>query len=61
MPIKNICIMGGGPIGLFSAVDAKQQFEKAQVTVIEKRTDYTRLNIPSLENPIRSHAEAGPD
>jgi hypothetical protein len=58
MPIKNICIMGGGPIGLFSAIEAKQQFEKAKVTVIEKRLDYTRLNIPSLENPIRRHLKA---
>lgn len=58
MPVKNICIMGGGPIGLFSAIEAKQQFEKAKVTVIEKRLDYTRLNIPSLENPIRRHLKA---
>jgi 2-polyprenyl-6-methoxyphenol hydroxylase-like FAD-dependent oxidoreductase len=58
MPIKNICIMGGGPIGLFSAIEAKQQFQKAKVTVIEKRLDYTRLNIPSLENPIRRHLKS---
>ena len=58
MPIKNICIMGGGPIGLFSAIEAKQQLQKAKVTVIEKRLDYTRLNIPSLENPIRRHLKS---
>ena len=58
MPIKNICIMGGGPIRLFSAIEAKQQFQKAKVTVIEKRLDYTRLNIPSLENPIRRHLKS---
>jgi len=39
MPIQNICIMGGGPIGLFSAIEAKQQFQKAKVAVIEKRLD----------------------
>jgi hypothetical protein len=57
MPIKNIAIMGGGPIGLFSAIEAKTQFKKAKVTVIEKRLDYSRLNIPSLENPIRNHLQ----
>ncbi|MBT9331167.1 hypothetical protein [Paracidobacterium acidisoli] len=57
MSIKNIAIMGGGPIGLFSAIEAKTQFKKAKVTVIEKRLDYSRLNIPSLENPIRSHLQ----
>ena len=58
MSIKHICIMGGGPIGLFSAIEAKQQFKDATVTVIEKRLDYIRLNIPSLENPIRRHLKS---
>lgn len=54
MSFKSIVILGGGPIGLMCAIEAKQLFKN--VTIVEKRSGgYTRTNVPQLQNPIVKH------
>lgn len=54
MSFKNIVVLGGGPIGLMCAIEAKQRFKN--VTIVEKRSGgYTRTNVPQLQNPIVKH------
>jgi 2-polyprenyl-6-methoxyphenol hydroxylase-like FAD-dependent oxidoreductase len=53
MSYKNIYVLGGGPIGLMCAIEAKQYFRN--VTIIEKRQGYTRTNVPALQQDITKH------
>ncbi len=53
MPITRVVILGGGPIGLLCAIEAKRCFEK--VVIIEKRGGYSRTNVPSLNNALINH------
>ena len=46
-------ILGGGPIGLLCAIEAKRCFEN--VVIIEKRGGYSRTNVPSLNNALVDH------
>jgi 2-polyprenyl-6-methoxyphenol hydroxylase-like FAD-dependent oxidoreductase len=57
MSYKSVVVLGGGPIGLMCAIEAKQNFVK-KVTIIEKRMGYTRTNVPQLQNPIVNHLES---
>ena len=53
MSYKNVVIMGGGPIGLMAALEAKQYFKN--VLIVEKRTDYTRSNVPVLQDDLKKY------
>ena len=54
MSFKNIVVLGGGPIGLMCAIEAKRHFKS--VTIVEKRSGgYTRTNVPNLQSPIVKH------
>ncbi len=53
MPFTRVVILGGGPIGLLCAIEAKRCFEN--VVIIEKRGGYSRTNVPSLNNALVSH------
>ena len=53
MPFRRVVVLGGGPIGLLCAIEAKRCFD--YVTIIEKRSGYTRTNVPSLSNPLIKH------
>lgn len=55
MPFNRVVILGGGPIGLLCAIEAKRCFEN--VVIIEKRSGYTRTNVPSLNNALVGHLE----
>jgi len=46
----NIVIVGGGPVGLFMTILLQQSkfIKNYNITLIEKRTDYTRENIIAL-------------
>jgi 2-polyprenyl-6-methoxyphenol hydroxylase-like FAD-dependent oxidoreductase len=55
MPFTRVVILGGGPIGLLCAIEAKRYF--ANVVIIEKRGAYTRTNVPSLNTPLIKHLE----
>jgi 2-polyprenyl-6-methoxyphenol hydroxylase-like FAD-dependent oxidoreductase len=47
--LDHVIVLGGGPIGLISAIEAKLKGAKA-VTVYEKRSEpYSRKNVPTLE------------
>jgi len=54
MSFKKVAILGAGPLGLMAAIEAQQNFV-SDVTLIEKRSGYTRLNVPTLDNKITSH------
>lgn len=53
MPITRVVILGGGPIGLLCAIEAKRYFDN--VIIVEKRGGYTRTNVPSLNNALIDH------
>ena len=53
MPFTRVVILGGGPIGLLCAIEAKRYFP--EVVIIEKRGGYTRTNVPSLNNELIGH------
>ena len=53
MPFTKVVILGGGPIGLLCAIEARRCFQS--VVVIEKRGGYTRTNVPSLNNDLIRH------
>ena len=51
MSFHHVVVLGAGPIGLLTAIEARQNFVK-NVTVVEKRTAYTRTNVPVLQTEI---------
>jgi 2-polyprenyl-6-methoxyphenol hydroxylase-like FAD-dependent oxidoreductase len=58
--MQNIAIIGGGPVGLLSALSLKWQNPNATITVFEKYRQYTRthtlkISLSSL-NAIRPQA-----
>ena len=53
MSIKSVVILGGGPIGLMCAIEAKKHFKN--VTIVEKRAGYVRTNVPVLQDDIKQH------
>jgi hypothetical protein len=53
MPFTRVVILGGGPIGLLCAIEAKKYFQN--VVIIEKRGGYSRNNVPSLNTPLIKH------
>ena len=50
MNIINIVIIGGGPVGLFTTIllQNSKYINNFKITLIEKRTQYTRENIIAL-------------
>jgi len=48
MGINRVVILGGGPIGLFCAIEASLHFN--DVWIIEKRPRFTRLNVPQVSD-----------
>lgn len=54
MGIQRVVILGGGPVGLLCAIEARQQ-GFGEVTIIEKRGEYTRLNVPQLTPGLIGH------
>jgi 2-polyprenyl-6-methoxyphenol hydroxylase-like FAD-dependent oxidoreductase len=56
MGIQRVVILGGGPVGLLCAIEARQQ-GFGEVTIIEKRGEYTRLNVPQLTPGLMGHLE----
>ena len=59
MAFKKIVVVGGGPIGLFCAIDAAEVFKTmwSKVTVVEMRQEYSRMNVPTLHNEIHKHLQ----
>jgi 2-polyprenyl-6-methoxyphenol hydroxylase-like FAD-dependent oxidoreductase len=57
MSFKRVVILGGGPVGLLCAIEARQNFVK-NVTIVEKRSGYSRTNVPVLDNDIRRHMKS---
>lgn len=59
MAFKKIVVVGGGPIGLFCAIDAAETFKSmsSKVSVVEMRQDYSRMNVPTLHNEIHKHLQ----
>ena len=53
MAFKRVVILGGGPIGLLCAIEAKKYFRN--VFIVEKRSGYSRTNVPSLNPPLLKH------
>jgi len=53
MPFTRVVILGGGPIGLLCAIEAKKYFRN--VFIVEKRTGYSRVNVPALNTPLIKH------
>lgn len=53
MSFKNIVLLGGGPVGLMAAIDARRWF--THVTIVEKRSAYSRTNVPVLQDDVRKH------
>jgi len=53
MPFTRVVILGGGPIGLLCAIEAKKYFR--EVFIIEKRSGYSRTNVPALNQPLIKH------
>lgn len=56
MSFHSAVVLGAGPIGLFAAIDARQNFVK-DVTLVEKRSEYTRTNVPQLQPEIVKHIQ----
>ncbi len=56
MSYKKVVVVGAGPIGLMAAIEARQNFVK-DVTVIEKRSKYTRNNVPFVATPVIKHLQ----
>jgi 2-polyprenyl-6-methoxyphenol hydroxylase-like FAD-dependent oxidoreductase len=56
MSFKRVVVIGGGPVGLLCAIDARNYF--GTVTVVEKRTGHSRTNVPVLDDDIRKHFKA---
>jgi 2-polyprenyl-6-methoxyphenol hydroxylase-like FAD-dependent oxidoreductase len=54
MSFKRVVILGAGPVGLLCAIEARMNFVK-DVTLVEKRSDYSRTNVPVLDPDIRNH------
>jgi flavin-dependent dehydrogenase len=54
MPYNHVVIVGGGPVGLLCAIEAKRQGFQS-VTIIEKRGEYTRHNVPQIGEPLLKH------
>ncbi len=55
MSFHRVVVLGAGPIGLLAAIEAREKFgKKVSVTVVEKRTGYTRTNVPALAVEIRN-------
>jgi 2-polyprenyl-6-methoxyphenol hydroxylase-like FAD-dependent oxidoreductase len=52
-----VIILGGGPIGLLCAIEAATQGFR-EVCLIEKRPEYTRLNVPILRTEVKEHLRA---
>ena len=46
---ENIIIIGGGPVGLWTAILIKANLEQKNVIVLEKRTTYVREHLLKLE------------
>ncbi len=58
MGFKRVVVLGGGPIGLFCAIEARTQLgPKSTVTVVEMRSDYSRMNVPVMDHSILKHME----
>ncbi len=53
MAFKRVVILGGGPVGLLCAIEARQHFKS--VSVVEKRSTYSRTNVPVVDNDLRLH------
>ncbi|NBU34537.1 hypothetical protein EB118_13450 [bacterium] len=43
--MKKVVIVGGGPVGLYAAVQIIRKYKNTQVIVIEKRQEYSRRQI----------------
>ena len=56
MAYKRVVVLGGGPIGLLCAIEAKQQGFR-EVYLIEKRPEYTRPNVPQLYKKVLKHID----
>jgi 2-polyprenyl-6-methoxyphenol hydroxylase-like FAD-dependent oxidoreductase len=54
MSFKRVVVLGGGPVGLLCAIEARQNFVK-DVVVVEKRSGYSRTNVPVLDQDLRNH------
>jgi 2-polyprenyl-6-methoxyphenol hydroxylase-like FAD-dependent oxidoreductase len=46
-------ILGGGPIGLLCAIEAKKYFR--EVVIVEKRSGYSRNNVSYLPDELIKH------
>ena len=61
--MRRIAIIGGGPVGLYTAMRLSQQFnsKSTSVTLIEKRPEYTRDYILSITIPnfLKLNPDAG--
>jgi 2-polyprenyl-6-methoxyphenol hydroxylase-like FAD-dependent oxidoreductase len=53
MTFQHVVILGGGPVGLLCAIEAKRYFP--YVTIIEKRSTYSRTNVPVVDPELRKH------
>ncbi len=56
MSFKKVVVLGGGPLGLMAAIEARQNFVR-DVTLVEKRGGYSRRNVPVLGRPMISHLQ----
>ena len=48
-------ILGGGPVGLLCAIKGPTEFPSGSVWLIEKRSGYTRLNVPQIGTGLQKH------
>jgi 2-polyprenyl-6-methoxyphenol hydroxylase-like FAD-dependent oxidoreductase len=51
---QHVVILGGGPVGLLCANEAKRYFP--YVTIVEKRSTYSRTNLPVVDPELRKWA-----
>jgi 2-polyprenyl-6-methoxyphenol hydroxylase-like FAD-dependent oxidoreductase len=54
MGYTRVVVLGGGPVGLLCAIEARVQGFR-EVTIIEKRGEYTRHNVPQLGPKLIKH------